>query len=301
MQVEVGRGVWVLIAVVIVLIGAQQFLGWPGEGRLASGFSNAMHGPWFFVLTLVMIELGARALGWRRRWRTVFDVLGLAFVVAVGTEAVQILTARDAGWLDIGLDMLGAVAALAFWAARAGLCRRWTGVAVAVMALTLSSLPLLGALGVAAHQRNIAPTLVDFESPWWRVFTRTNSAMALVEPPAAWRGTAAPVLKVTLADTVWPGLRLHEPLSDWSAYEKLQLQVYVPGTSPLRLSVSIRLRNAPLDHVYRNFDLAPGPHLVNLSFTELFDAGQARIKELVIYSTRDHAGQVVMVGGLSLL
>jgi hypothetical protein len=159
----------------------------------------------------------------------------------------------------------------------------------------------LGALGVAAHQRNIAPTLVDFESPWWRVFTRTNSAMALVEPPAAWRGTAAPVLKVTLADTVWPGLRLHEPLSDWSAYEKLQLQVYVPGTSPLRLSVSIRLRNAPLDHVYRNFDLAPGPHLVNLSFTELFDAGQARIKELVIYSTRDHAGQVVMVGGLSLL
>ena len=294
-------GAWLLIIAALALIGAQQLLGWPGEGRLASGFNNAMHGPWFFVLTLVLVALGTRVLGWSRRWRTVFDVLGLAFLAAVGTEAMQIFTQRDAGWLDIGLNMLGAVAALALWSARAGLCRRWAGSVVAVLALTVSMLPLLGALGVVAHQRAIAPSLVDFASPWWRVFTRTNSVMALTDPPLTWADASAPVLKVALADTRWPGFRLHEPLPDWSGYERLQLHVYVADESTLRLSVSIRLRDAPSDHVYRNFDLAPGAHQLSVPFSELFDPRKARVKELVIYSRRPHAGQVVMVDEITLL
>lgn len=264
---------------------------------MATAATNAMHGPWSFALTLVLIGVSTRVLGWARRWRTVGDVFGVAFLVAVGTEALQVFSSREASWSDVGLDMLGAVAALGVWAGSVGLCRRWQGILVAAVALVVSLAPLVGAVGIRIHQRAIEPSLVRFENPLWRTYVRSSGELRVRASELPWpRGSA---LEVRLADERWPGFRLHEPLPDWSAYQRFRARVFVLGDDALRLNIAFRFFEID-EQVIRSFELEPGPHEIELELAEVFDAQVLRVKELLFYSRRAYAGREFLVGNIDL-
>ena len=42
------------LVTLLALVAAQQFLEVPGGGRLARGLENALHGPWFALVTWVL-------------------------------------------------------------------------------------------------------------------------------------------------------------------------------------------------------------------------------------------------------
>ena len=285
----------VLLAIVALVL-IQQFGTLPGNGRVAAGLENAAHGPWFALL-IFLVHLLARRVSTAR---TALLVSALAaLVLAPVTEALQIVTIRDADLRDVGFDLLGAAAALAFLAGRNRPGNRAKSLTVAASLLTLSLLPGITALGVQAYRNMIFPELVSFAVPWWGGLLEANSPVAVVAPPTGWSEAPNRVLKVTLADTRWPGVILPEPAADWSRFAVLEVDLFTPVAIEVR--VSVRLANAPTDHVYRTFALSPGAQQLIFPIASTFDASKVRVTAVVIYTKRRFAGHVIYLGGVRLV
>jgi len=99
-----------LLQVLLLLVGTQM----PGAMRAA--LEASLHSPWslsswaHFVLFAGMVAVArARPMAWP--WHR---VLLVALCLALGSEALQFFaTDRHPRWLDVGIDMAGAVVGLA--------------------------------------------------------------------------------------------------------------------------------------------------------------------------------------------
>ena len=166
--------------------------------------------------------------------------------------------------------------------------------------LIVSLAPLLQVFAIEWRRTSIAPNLVRFDSPLDGALISANSPTELVAAPRGW-SIAPHVLKITFADETWPGVHLDEPIADWRPYAALAVDVYIEGSQPLPIHISVRIDNAPVDHVYRTFECAPGPCPLLLPLDGLFDRDAARVNAVVIYSTRKFAGRTVYLGRVELL
>jgi len=285
------------LAALMALLAAQQFLAVPGSGRLSSGLQNSVHGPWFAVVTWLLLRFAARRTS---GWLTVTATAILCVVLAIATEAMQIYTGGDPSWGDVGYDLIGATAALLVWCGRGQLLPRRSSYGAAVFLLMVTPTPFLQALATEWRRTSITPDLVRFDSPLDGALIGANSPNEVVAAPVDWP-VGPNVLKIILADTTWPGVHLDEPIADWRPYTALAVDVYVAGTQPLPIHVSVRLDNAPVAHVYRTFECAAGPCSMRLPLAGLFDRDAARVNAVVIYSSRDFAGRTIYLGRVALL
>jgi len=288
----------VALAVLVVLLFVQQqsIVEIPGSGRVSGALPNALHGPWFAIVSWMLAGFVRR---WAGRGATVAITVALGFGLAIGTEAMQKITGGDAEWSDVLFDMVGMSAALCIWSVREKLIPRRVGVTTASLLLLTTQWPLVHPLLVDRHRDSIAPELVRFDSKFARDLVASRSVTDIVAAPDGWEITG-PVLKVTLADEIWPGVHLDDPIADWRGYSTLDVEVFVDGSTPLPITISVRLDHAPVEHVYRTFDCAPGPCRLALPFADLFDRDVARVNAVVIYSRRAHAGRVLYLGRVGL-
>ena len=90
------------------------------------------------------------------------------------------------------------------------------------------------------------------------------------------------------------------PIGDWRGYSQLDLDLFVDSSAPMPIAISVRLDNAPVRHVFREFECAPGPCHLTLPLTDLFDRDVARVNEVVIYSLRVAAGRSFYLGRVAL-
>jgi len=280
----------------LLFVQQQQLITLPQSGRIASAVPDALHGPWFAVVTwLIALFVGRRAHGSGTIWITA--LLGALF--AIGTEVMQKLSGGDAEWGDVACDLLGMSAALCVWAARAGQLPLRPAIGAAVLLLGLSQCPLVHALLVDRYRNSIAPELLGFDSVFARDLVSSSSKIDWVTAPPAWP-IGHRLLRVEFADDTYPGVHLDDPISDWRRYTMLAVDAYVDATQPLPITISVRLDDAPVDHVYRTFDCAPGPCAMVLPLVGLFDRDVARVNAVVIHSGRDYAGRVVYLGRVAL-
>jgi len=285
--------------VLIALVLLQQVGVVPGHGRVAAGLQNALHGPWFAAVTWLIHRLCSRRLA---SSRALIVTAVAALVFALGTEAAQFGGPRQPEWLDVGFDLLGAAAALTVLCGRAFALRRsrvWTP---ALLLMFIATSPFWVAAAIQMHRDAIFPRLVDIAAPWQGGLLEREADVRIVERPPQWHDVPARVLEVRLTDTEWPGIHLPEPVPDWRGFDALEVDVFViEGAEALPLSVSIRLRGAPTDHVYRTISLTPGAHRLHLRLRELFDPECAEVTRVVVYSTRSHAGRVFLLGDVRLV
>jgi hypothetical protein len=280
----------------LLFVQQQQLIALPQSGRIASAVPDALHGPWFAVVTWLIAAFAGR---YTRGASTLWITALLGALLAVGTEVLQGLTGGDAELGDVVCDLLGMGAALCVRAARADLMRPRPAIAVAVLLLVVSQWPLVHAQLVDRYRNTLAPELLGFDSVFANDLVTSNSAVAFVAPPAAWP-IGHRVLRIALADETYPGIHLDDPIADWRSYTALAVDVYVDGTQPLPVTISVRIDNAPVDHVYRTFGCAPGPCAIVWPLAGLFDPDVARVNAVVIYSARDSAGRVVYLGRVAL-
>jgi len=221
----------------------------------------------------------------------------IGLCIAIGTEVVQGMTGGDAEAGDVLFDMVGMSAALSFWSVRRRMARPRIGYGAAAMLLVASFWPVVPAIAVDTCRDSIAPELVRFDSPCVHDLYSVNGPSEIVPAPQPWSITG-PVLKVTLGS----GTAVHfdDPIADWRPYGELEIDVFVAGDSLLPVSVSVRLDNAPVDHVYRPFDCAPGQCKLELPLNGLFDRNVARVNAVVVYTSRAAAGRVLYIGRVVL-
>ena len=223
----------------------------------------------------------------------------LGVLLAIGSEVVQGLHGGDAEAGDVIRDLLGMTAALCVWAARMRLQPPRPAIGSAVVLLCLSQWPMVHALLVDRYRDSIAPEILGFDSVYAPGLLTSRSKIAFVAPPAAWPIDHS-VLRIELAPETYPGVYLGDPIDDWRQYETLSVDAYVEGALPLPITISVRLDNAPVDHVHRTFDCAPGPCAIRWPLESAFDRDVARVNAVVIYSTRGYAGRVVYLGRVAL-
>lgn len=270
-----------MLLLLVALIALQQAAVIPGGDRLARGLQNALHGPWFAVLTWLVIAIHTRVTRSATGYRIAATAWGLALLIALTSEAFQMAGAREARLTDVALDMLGASAAVVWWCAHRGLVGRTLGVMLAAVLMLASLAPLFAALGITAYQHRLAPVLVRFDQAGSRWLVAANSPARAVDG----------ALEITLSAVEWPGLTVSEPIADWRSFRTLVVDV--DPRDALTLNVSVRLVDR--EHVYRSTALEPGRQVVRLDLASMFDVGTERVRNVVIYSTRMHAGQVLRV------
>jgi hypothetical protein len=210
-----------------------------GGSLWAQTFENAAHAPLFALLAAVLL-----VTRYTRPAASTPTLRGYAAIalttVAIGavTEIAQWFTGRDASWIDLGNDGLGAIAALAFMAWRrrepfvAAGTTRHAALLLALLALVPVALPLV--FSAAAYWQRSAqlPLLWQVRSTPDRYFVSRHSNSIAID----------------------------EPYPDWRGYRELVIEIHNPGAQSVAVTVRVhdaRHNNQFSDRYNRTFVLPP--------------------------------------------
>jgi len=231
--------------------------------------------------------------------RQLLEVLFLVFIVGGVVELIQGQIGREASWVDLGNDLIGGLAGVAFFSSVRSTLSFWSlkFLQLGVLLLIVWSFsPVAKVLIDDVIAREQFPLLSDFETPLessrWSGSARRN-----VVDDIHFSGTSA--LKVQLSTQLYSGLGLKEFPRDWSAYRFISLQVFNPDSEPLKLHFRIHDRyhyehdNAYSDRFNASFILRQGWNHLQISLDKVARAPKTRRLDLT-----QVAGMGVFVGKL---
>lgn len=300
---------------IVALVAVQQVATVDVTGLLGETLTNASHIPLFAMLTLLLMRVLRKPPWW----------LLLAAVVAVAlvTEALQGLTARNASLLDVGLDLLGALPVIAALEttrrSRRHGRRPWTGFAawtsaVLLLALMTAAAPARVLLAYAERDR-IFPVLLQPPNPsaasgessmvWaLRPLLGGNSAMHIVAAPPDWPGYAGKrVIEVVWADQRYPGISLRGTVPRWERYDALAVDVYLPDGPAMPLTAAVSHVGTGGTAAYLQLMVRRGPQRLRYPLEALLASpGDAppRIRRLILHTDRAHGSRRLLIGSVRL-
>ena len=286
----------VAAAGVIALIGAQQLMTVGGSSLLAETVTNALHIPLFAAIAglLAMLGLG----GWR--------LVGAVVALAAGTEGLQVLTARNASLLDLGLDLLGALPVIGALALnrrfRHGPRQQWAVLWTAAVLVVLMTVAPVARVLLAYHERDrLFPALLVPGAWQLAPLLSTGSRMRLVEGAVTGHGA---MLELVWADERYPGLTLHEVVPDWQGFETLAVDVHLAEGPPLPLTAAVGHRGTEGTAAFQRRSVEPGARRVEYDLRRLLatpDGVPPRITKLILHTKQGHAGRRLLIGTVRLV
>jgi VanZ family protein len=240
---------------------------------------NAGHLPVFALVTLgLLIVLRNDFKMEGARLYALAGLLGAGLGFA--SEVIQRPLARDASWEDVFSDAVGAVTALALYALfdrRSQLRRgtRWLALVVAVACVLFYVTPLVRMSVAYVHRNGQFPVLADFRSGielFWIVGYGVN------------RSIERDALDIEFVSGRFPGVALHEPVADWTAYRTLLVDVENPDVMKLPLTVRVHDRghgDRYIDLFNRHFELAAGERrMLRIELADIERAPKGRLMNM---------------------
>lgn len=290
-----------------------------GSTEFAHVFENACHAPLFAVVAMGL-ALWLQRCNWpRRTFGQYLCALFLAVLLGGGGEIAQSFTgSRDAEWVDVGNDFLGAMAGLCLYAlydrrqvlgprAKRTLC-----VSILMVAI-LVALPI-GLTSLAYWQRwRQLPQLVSWSSSAGFHFVTANSAVLHVEalPRPSGAGGNLAMHVSPLREGRWAGISIEEPWPDWSQYSRLAVEVVNPNEIPVAVILRVNDRdhnNTYDDRFNRRFDIAALTRTtLTISLVEVQAAPKLRQLDLkkialvVLFQDAERGALPFYVGNVSLI
>lgn len=266
------RGLDLLLLILVLASSPLFFVGGPDwlSPPLYRALWNLGHIVFFAVLMCLVhrlwpVKSWIAALGW----------MMLVFVGGIAIEWLQSKLGRQASWLDVANNLLGAGLGL-FWSMAA---RPWVWLARMSVSLLLLW-PLTTVTRVAWVQWDAArqfPLLGSFESQ--RELLRWSGRVERVAQHAT-EGYYA--LKLVFGTDRYSGVALDWFLGDWRGYEYLVFDVFNPDSEPLPVMIRIHDRQHDLgdmayaDRFNRRLTLAPGQSQVKIALAEILRAPDGR-------------------------
>jgi VanZ family protein len=225
------------------------FAGLPGRPLILHTLQKLAHPCVFGLIALSALVLQSQR-SQSRNGATAQYLIALLTAVLIGvlTEAAQTITHRDPAWRDVGLDMRGALCALALAATFDS--RTYTGnrgprlrqlyllicIGLAILILTPLSMTLAGYANRSAR----FPVLFCAERPIDLLLvstagvptTRLRVPSAYADPINQW------AVPVPFNVHTTPSVSLDEPSPDWQRYTKIVIDV----TNPNAVEIDLVLR-----------------------------------------------------------
>jgi len=291
----------ITLLVVLVIFGQV-----PGHSKLSAVLQNSGHAPVFFTLTSALLTL------MRSRRHPYLTAFATAICIGVLIEIVQGFVGGDASILDVCSDGVGALASLALWAWLDRTLGKTSACLVIAVCAAYWAAPLIWSFCAYANRFANFPIIAKFSTPLDLYFLKNNFVESQIEvvPPPWSNGIADTGLLITLTREPWPGIELEEPVSDWSGYKWLNVEM----TNPTAETLSLMLRINDVYHNYKFDDrfnrqlLASGSKRVTfrILLADIEHAPRGRlmdmrqIKSLIIFGDPTLAGKSFFVNRLWL-
>lgn len=241
---------------ICIVLAAVVFAPVPGRAQWVKVLHDFAHAPLFGAVAVLLLLI-VRTHGKSGRLSPSLQYL-LAFLLAciLGalTELAQIPLNRDASWLDLHSDVLGAAGFLALFAAFDGglsaTVRTLTAIA-GVALLVFHSTPLAVAASAYAHRASEFPVLMEFSDRRDGYFVAPQWAQVSIRAvPQTWAARSGePALYAAFSEGPWPGVDFFEPAPDWRGYRALALDIVNP--TDVELVLGFRAHDA---HHNNDFD-----------------------------------------------
>ena len=216
---------------------------------------NAGHAPLFGILSLTVLGLSFLIFNDSLAPRHKHYLLAFLLTVTIGalTEFIQIFGSGDADIFDLLRDAIGAASflgvAMVFDKEVGFVANRLKGrhrlaIGLISILLFLSAFVPVALWTRAYIERNVAfPSLANFGSYWGRKFINTwDCDFKKVSGPAADGQEGKVVGRFDLHKADYPGFKITEPVPDWTAYNRLVIDLECTSGTPVKLAVRIEDR-----------------------------------------------------------
>ncbi len=251
---------WTALILLLLAVLAVHAIDSDRQSIILGGARNAGHIPLFMLVTLLVSRFF--------RGHTLKTVTTVA-VIALSSEISQLVTGGETDWRDLLADIAGAslmLAAIALWRGRRGAARL-----AAVGLMLIGVAPLCGWL-YAGYQRSAAmPCLARFDAPLLSSAQRPMNASISARTETT--------LSLSLGQKRYAGLRLLDPVADWSGYDRLTIDFATAPPVPITLRIHDRdHNNEHEDRFNRRFD--SGSASVSIPLDQIRNAPTGRSMDL---------------------
>lgn len=271
-----------LIGVILLASTLLFFLGGPDyeSPRSYKASWDLGHIAYFALLTLLICRFDfIKRLSPARQWTVIISV---TFVLGTFIELLQYGTQREADILDVIRDLTGSALVLVFSPRpTATLTTRWLTIARSGIVLIL--LGLLTPLAISLTDETIArqqfPVLSDFNTPFEMSRWTSDAPISLTRLPAI---SQKNLLEISLTTSRYSGVILKYFPRDWRDYKMLNINLYQPEATPLRITCRIhdlqhtRGEQAFADRYNQSFTLAQGWNQITIDLHDVATAPQDR-------------------------
>jgi hypothetical protein len=270
--------------VFIVFLFALGNLEIPGDTFLTREIQNAMHFPFFGILSLLVLGTLSLFFGKISRLKLYFLAFSITLLVGILHEYSQIIGPRDADISDLLKDAVGGVTFLGLYMI---FDKKMTGIrrkrdrSIKILIIAVATLLILSVIapialwgGAYLYRNNNFPTICDFESFWEAKFLITKGSVlkTVIAPYTKEISTENTVGKLTFLTRNYPGFIIEEPYPDWSDYESFEFIVF----SELNYSVFICIRIEDSRHnkdysdrFNKTLKVDPGLNDISIPLTEI--------------------------------
>ena len=289
-------------AVIAVLLSLLLVARVPGQGVWHAVLLNALHGPIFgAVAVLLLLARPPEARATRNAHLVAFLA---AVALGIMVEVLQTMGKRPGTLFDVYTDAAGAAAGLGLWkmfaaGGAAALQRKRTSRGWLPLAMVLAGVafiswyPLQAALAYVHRAANF-PSIAEFRGPRDLAFVKAEGASVAIEPlPGPWGRNDDRGLRVRFDARHSPAVQVVEPTADWRGYSVIAVDLTNPAPREIRLTLRILDEHHDWSHEDRlNLPLTVPPQTrttlrVSLQAVEDAPAGRrmdlSRIRNVMLF------------------
>ncbi len=279
-----GKPGRIFLSAIALLCLVLLFVGGPGPHSTRTFYSG-----WGLGHLFSFALWGYLFLRWRKvlsAWRLMVEFLLLALLVGGATELLQAEFGREASWLDLGNDILGALLSAVFAPALKEQLSAKSLFFVRVLVLLPVVWVVIPFAKVAVDDlvaRQQFPLLSGFETPL-EVGRWGGACQRRVDSAQVYSGKSA--LRVDLDTRRYAGIALKYFPADWSGYRWLRLHVFNPRQEPFQFYFRIHDQqhkdsgNRYSDRFNTSFEVASGWTQLDIDLEQVAAAPKGRRLDL---------------------
>ena len=271
---------------------------------------NALHGPGFLLLTVLLYRLTAQAAPVTRR---LLFTGAMAIVTAVLSEFAQLAVDRSTSLLDLASDALGIATGLTICYVvsrpRSSHPRQHVQTGLTILLCLLTFLPLTLSIRIAVLQAWAFPVLTAFGSGWTADVSHPigRASLTTTAPAADWPQKDGRVLRAQPSTDRYSGVYIR-PFSNWTGFEAL---VFTLAADRDGCKATLRIQDLDHDFTFRDrynkaLRVQRQPTAFRIALSEVREAPEnrpldlARIRDVALFVSGQNRCSELVLGNLRL-
>jgi len=285
----------ILVAVILAGLAILDYLQMPSNTFFWRSAFDFGHIPLFGVISISFLGLSKGLFRSKFKSRYIHYLIAffLTSFLGVLTEALQYYSPRDADFMDVVRDTVGAICFLGFYLTFDGEKDKnkdvlspkiKNSIRVVVVLILIAALIPTGIWAYAFICRaNSLPVICDFESKWENKFLYSDFAsLEIVKFPMGIGGNKAnhaEKIRFNAKPGVGSAFYIEEPYPDWTSYKYFLFDIYSEYADPFNLMIRINDRTHnqdSSDRFNRKLIIEPGLNNISIPLDAVRNAPETR-------------------------